>query len=30
MELLNGTYSHHVRYQLAKQQIDSLFLKWIS
>ena len=30
MELLNGNYSNNVRYQLAKNQIDQLFLKWLS
>jgi hypothetical protein len=30
MELMNGGNATNVRYQLAKTQIDSLFLKWIS
>ena len=30
MELMNGANATNVRYQLAKTQIDNLFLKWIS
>lgn len=30
MELLNTPHSNNVRYQLAKQQLNQLFLKWIS
>ena len=30
MEILNGGHASNVRYQLAKNQIENLFLKWIS
>ena len=30
MELMNGANATNVRYQLAKNQIDNLFMKWIS
>ena len=31
MEIFGGNqYNHNVRYQLAKGQIDQLFVKWVS
>lgn len=30
MELISAANATNVRYQLAKGQIDNLFLKWIS
>ena len=31
MDLIGGSqHQHNVRYQLAKGQIDQLFMKWIS
>lgn len=30
MEILNGGHASNVRYQLAKNQIENLFLKWVS
>lgn len=31
MEIFGGgQHSHNVRYQLAKGEIDQLFLKWVS
>ncbi len=30
MDLNKSPFAHNVRYQLAKQNIEGLFLKWIS